>query len=98
MITSRIFTVLAAVFLVGAVGIAALTPYGLTLGQGLAMADRSAVEWARSNSPGWLWTWIELPFLLRPLWLLPACLGVICAGLAASFNLGKTSTSRRRRS
>ncbi len=96
--TARIFAILAAVFLVAAVGIAALTPLGMTLAQGLLQVDKGFVEWARSHSLPWIWTWIEMPFLLRPLWLLPACLGVICAGLAMTFNLGKASTTRRRRS
>ena len=95
---ARIFAILAAVLLVVAVGIAALTPLGLTLAQGLLMLDKTAVEAARTHSPAWAWTWIETPFLLRPLWLLPACTGVVCAGLALTFNLGKPSTSRRRRS
>ena len=95
---ARIFAILAAVFLVAAVGIAALTPLGLTLAQGLLLLDKGSVEWARLHSIPLLWTWLEMPFLLRPLWLLPACLGVICAGLAMTFNLGKTTTSRRRRS
>jgi hypothetical protein len=95
---ARIFAVLAAVFLVAAVGIASLTPLGLTLAQGILMLHSTALEWARAHSAVWLWTWVELPFLLRPLWLLPACLGVIAAGLALTFNLGKPSPSRRRRS
>lgn len=96
--TARIFAILAAVFLVAAVGAAALTPLGLTLAQGLLQLDKAWVEWLQARSAGWVWTWVELPFLLRPLWLVPACLGVVCAGLAASFNLGKASPSRRRRS
>ena len=94
----RIFAVLSAVFLVLAVGVAALTPMGLTLGQGLLMYSPKTLDWMRLNSATWLMNWVELPFLLRPLWLLPASIGVVLAGLAATFNLGKTSTSRRRRS
>ena len=95
---ARIFAVLSALFLVLAVGIAALTPLGQTLAQGLLRVDPDMLKWASQNSPGWIWNWIEIPFLLRPLWLLPASAGVVFAGLAASFNLGKASTSRRRRS
>ena len=96
--TARIFAVLAAALLVGAIGIASLTPLGLTLGQGLLMVDSSVLERVQSHSGAWLWTWIEMPVLLRPLWLLPASAGVVCAGLAVSFNFGKASPSRRRRS
>ena len=95
---ARVFAVLAALFLVSAVAIATLTPASLSLGQGLLMLDRAMPGWLREHSPGWVWEWMEYPFLVRPVWLLPACLGVICAGLAASFNLGATSPSRRRRS
>ena len=95
---TRIFAVLAALLLVGAVAIASLIPVGLTLDHALLVLDRASVGWLRLHSVPWIWEWIEQPFLLRPLWLLPACLGVICAGLAASFNLGKASPSRHRRS
>ena len=95
---ARVFAVLAAFFLVVAVGIAALTPLGQTLAQGLLQVDPKAMEWLRLHSPALLLTWVEMPFLLRPLWLLPACLGVVLGGLAATFNLGKATTSRRRRS
>ena len=96
--TARIFAVLSAVFLVVAVGAAALTPLGLTLAQGLLIMDRGSIDWAKLHSASWIWNWIAMPFLLRPLWLLPASLGVICAGVAMTFNLGKASPSRRRRS
>ncbi len=95
---SRIFAVLAALLLVSAVAIATLTPQGLTLGQGLVLLDRGLSAWLRAHSTAWMWEWLELPLLLRPLWLVPASLGVICAGVAASFNLGNASPSRRRRS
>ena len=95
---ARIFAVLAALFLVSAVAVATLTPQGLTLGQGLLMVDRNLPLWLRDHTTGWMWDWAELPFLIRPLWLIPACLGLICAGMSASFNLGNASHSRRRRS
>ena len=95
---ARIFAILAAVFLVAAVGIAALTSFGMTLGQGLLMLHPANLDWLRAQSPAWFYAWVETPFLLRPLWLLPDCLGVICAGIATSCNFGKPSTTRRRRS
>jgi hypothetical protein len=98
MIASRIFAALAALFLVAAVAIAALTPLGMTLGQGLMLMDGSWLTWIQKQSPAWGWTWLELPFLLRPLWLIPAGVGLICAGAAASLNFGRASPSRRKRS
>ncbi len=95
---ARVCAALAALLLVSAIAIATLTPQGLTLGQGLVLLDRGFAAWMRSHSTAWMWEWLELPLLLRPLWLAPASLGVICAGMAASFNLGTASPSRRRRS
>jgi hypothetical protein len=98
MIASRILAALAALFLVGAVAIAALTPFGMTLGQGLMLLDSNWLTWLQKQSPTWSWAWLELPFLLRPLWLIPAGIGLICAGAAASLNFGRASPSRRKRS
>ena len=98
MIASRIFAALAALFLVAAVAIAALTPFGMTLGQGLMLMDGNWLTWMQKQSPAWSWAWLELPFLLRPLWLIPAGVGLICAGTAASLNFGRASPSRRKRS
>ena len=93
---ARIFAVVAAVFLVTAVALCTLMPQGLTLGQGLLMLDRGSPAWLRAHSAAWLWDWVELPFLLRPLWLLPAFLGLICVGLSVTLNGGKPSPRRRR--
>ena len=95
---ARVFAVLSAAFLVMAVAITALLPMGLTLNHGLAAINDTVVPWMQQHSVQWAWQWVELPFLQRPLWLLPACAGLIFAGLALTFNLGKTSPSRRRRS
>lgn len=95
---ARVFAVLAAMFLVGAVAIAALSPVGMTLGQGLMLLDGGGLALLQRVSPAWIWSAIELPFLLRPLWLLPGGIGLICAGAAASLNFGKASPSRRHRS
>ncbi len=95
---ARIFAVLAATFLVAAVGIASLMPLGMTLGYGLQRLDAGMVGWAKLHSVSWLWDWVEQPFLQRPLWLLPACAGLISTGLALTFSLDKPSPSRRRRS
>lgn len=95
---SRVFAVLAALLLVSAVAIATLTPQGLTLGQGLLMLDRGWPGWLKASTAGWMWEWIELPVLMRPLWLVPASLGLICAGMSATLNIGNASPSRRRRS
>ena len=98
MIASRVLAALAAMFLVMAVAIASLTPLGMTLGQGLMLLDGGWLAWVQKHSASWMWSGVELPFLLRPLWLIPAALGLICAGAAASLSFGKPSPSRRKRS
>ncbi len=98
MIAARVLMVLASVFLVSAVGLAALAPRGITLNQALTLLDPASITWLRDHALPWIWNGIETPLLVRPVWLLPAALGLICAGLAASFNFAQTSPSRRRRS
>ncbi len=98
MTTARIFAVLAAALLVAAVGIASLTPIEMTLGDGLLKLDPGSLTWLRAHSLDSAWLWVFRPLLQRPPWLVPASLGLICAGVALTFNLGKPSPSRRRRS
>lgn len=95
---SRIFAVLAAVFLVGAVTLALLTPRGMTLGQALLLADSNTLPWLKAHAAPWMWETLEVPLLIRPVWLLPAALGLVCAGAAATFNSAWSSSSRRKRS
>ena len=92
---ARLFTVFAAAFLVAAVALVALTPPDLTLAEALAMAGGSVGPWLERHSTAWLLTWVERPLLVRPLWLIPLALGIICAGVAASVS-GSASPSRRR--
>jgi len=98
MIASRILATFAAAFLVTAVAIASLTPLGMTLGQGLMLMDGGWLAWMQKHSAAWAWNWVELPFLLRPVWLIPAAVGLVCVGAAASLSFGKASPSRRKRS
>ncbi len=93
---ARVFAVLAALLLVVAVAVATLLPQGITLGQALALLDRGGPTWLREHSAAWLWTWFEAPFMVRPIWLLPAFLGLIFAGMATTLNLGDASPRRRR--
>lgn len=92
---ARVFTVFAAAFLVAAIAVAALTPVGFSLGEGVALASGTLVPWLEGHSPAWLMTWVEQPLMVRPLWLVPLALGIICAGVAASLP-GTASPSRRR--
>jgi hypothetical protein len=93
---ARVFAVFAALLLVASIAIGTLLPQGLTLGQALAQLDRDVPGWLHDRSNAWLWNWIEVPFMVRPLWLIPAFLGLICAGMATTLNLGDASPRRRR--
>lgn len=88
MIGQRILAVAAAVFLVTAVALATLEPPDMPLGQLLFMFDHAFLKSLEAMidrySAHWLWSWAFVPMLVRPLWLLPAMLGIICAGLSMS--------------
>jgi hypothetical protein len=45
----------------------------------------------------WLWDNIAVPLMLRPAWLVPAALGLICGGLALSLSTRKKSAHRSHR-
>jgi len=99
----RMFAILSAVFLVSAFALATILPPDLALRDALAMLDHALPgrlqAGAVANMPGWVWNVLALPLLLRPVWLLPAGLGVVCAGAAVTCaSSGGTQRSRRRRS
>jgi hypothetical protein len=103
-IAQRILAVMAAVLLVAAVALATLSPPDMPLGQLLFLADHAAVHKAETlvehlSSP-WMWNWGFVPLLVRPTWLVPAMLGIVCAG--ASMSLASREAARnphhRRRS
>ena len=98
----RIFSLLAAMLLVGAFALAVLGPQDLTLGQGLLLMDHTLLARARSSvvstlSEGW-WDRIAVPLLVRPAWLPAAAAGVVCGGVALTLGGGSAPRTRRRRS
>ena len=93
-VACRVLVVFASAFLVIAVALAMLTPRGLTLDQGIALTSPGASSWARTR----LGTLVQESLLDRPVWFLPAGLGLICAGLAMTLNLNRPSESHQRRS
>ncbi len=102
-IAVRCFSVLAASLLVGAFALATILPPDLALGDALAMLDRALPGRLQSGTiahmPAWVWNVLVLPFFLRPVWLLPAAFGVVCAGAAVTCaSSGGAQRSRRRRS
>ncbi len=102
MITQRILAVVAAMLLVGAVALAMLGPPEVPLGQLLFMIDHDLMEGVHgfigTHLAGWLWDYLVLPLTLRPAWLVPAGLGLICGGMSLSLSTRKTTHRSHRRS
>ena len=98
----RTFAIFAAALLVAAFGLAMLTPDGMTLDEGLAAMGPHAIGSFRHGVQHVLgagaWTHLCMPLLVRPVWLIPLCLGMICAGVAASVSTpGESQHSTRTR-
>jgi hypothetical protein len=101
-IAKRILAVLAAMLLVGAVALATLGPPEVPLGQVMLMVDHDLTEGLHNGTERylavWIWEWLISPLLLRPAWLLPAALGLICAGISFTLSPGKPAHRSHRRS
>ena len=101
MIARRILAILSAALLVGAVAVALLAPPGMPLGQALLAVDHRILDRLQSDvgrflTP-WLWTEVILPVLVRPAWLPPTALGLICAGLSLTLPDGRRAERPRQR-
>jgi hypothetical protein len=98
----RILAVISAVLLVGAVALATLGPPSVPLGGLLLMLDHDLTEGLRSgieqHVAAWIWSDFVMPLLVRPAWLVPAALGLICAGAAFSVPARKPASRPHRRS
>jgi len=88
--------------LVGAVALAMLGPPSVPLGQLLLMLDHDLTETLRTgiehHLAAWLWSDVAVPLLMRPAWLVPASLGLVCAGAAFSVSARKPAGRPHRRS
>lgn len=103
MIAARILAVLAALFLVGAFALATLLPPSLTLAQLIALFDARMLynvhDFVVANGSIWIWSRLVMPLMLRPSWLAPTSLGLICIGGAMTLGRSKgVPRSHRRRS
>jgi hypothetical protein len=82
----RILAVTAAMALVGAFALATMLPPMTSLAELVAMLDNPTLlalpQMVHGNAPQWVWDWLVLPLLMRPVWLLPAAIGVVLGGLA----------------
>jgi hypothetical protein len=100
-IAQRILAVIAAMLLVGAVALAMLGPPAVPLGQALFMLDHDLMNALHSgferHISSWLWDNLAVPLMLRPAWLVPAALGLICGGLSLSLSTRKKAPHRSHR-
>ena len=98
----RILAVIAAVFLVGAVALATLGPPEVPLGQLLFMIDHDGMNrvqgWVLHWLGSWVWRFAVSPILVRPAWLLPASLGLVCVGISVTLSARKPAHRSHRRS
>lgn len=98
----RIFAVLAAMMLVGAVALATLGPPEVPLGQMVFMVDHDLMGALHSGIEkhfwAWMWDYLVEPLMVRPAWLVPACIGLICAGMSLTLSTRKTTHRSHRRS
>ncbi len=102
-IAVRVVTVIAAAFMVVAFSLALLFPAAMSLAELLTMFhDRALVTvqaFAHDRLPGWVWSRLLTPVLVRPAWLGPMAFGVVAAGVALSLRSQRQAPrSRRRRS
>lgn len=102
MIAQRVLAVISAILLVAAVAIATFGPESISLGQALYLLDHDVLaklpNWATHLLGKWVWVSVIQPLLVRPAWLVPASVGLICVGLAVSLSNRKTPHRSHRRS
>jgi hypothetical protein len=101
-IAQRILAVVAAMLLVGAVALAMLGPPEVPLGQALFMVDHDLMDAMHSfigtHMAAWIWDYVLMPVLVRPAWLVPAGLGLICGGMSLTLSTRKSTHRSHRRS
>jgi hypothetical protein len=86
----RVLAVLAATALVGAFALATMLPPLTSVAELVALLDNRTLlalpEAVRGHTPAWVWDWVVLPVLMRPVWLLPMAFGVVLGGLAITLH------------
>jgi predicted branched-subunit amino acid permease len=102
-IAAKVLAVVSAVLLVVAFALAVLLPPLTTLSLALSMLDHSwlvaAQDAIRNNVSEWAWLHLAVPLLVRPVWLMPAALGLVIGGAALTASRGSGAPrSHRRRS
>lgn len=98
----RIFAVLASSLLVAAVALGTLAPADMSLAQALAALDAESyagfAHWGHAHLGTGFWRAVLAPWLVRPLWLGPASLGLVFVGCALMCLGPPASQKRHRRS
>jgi hypothetical protein len=101
-LTAKIFSVLAAMLLVGSLALATLLPPDMSLHEAIHAIDASRADHFQLAVVGGLgkgfWNIAAVPLLMRPVWLIPLCLGLICVGGALSSSFQATPRTKRRQS
>ncbi len=99
---ARIFSILAAIFLVGALALGTLLPPDMSLHEAMHAIDAVRADTFQHTLIDGLgrpvWNVVAVPLLLRPVWLIPLCLGLICVGGALSSSFQATPRTKRRQS
>ncbi len=98
----RIFAALAAFFLVAAVAFGSLLPADMDVAGAVHALDdeglasfQHAVEAVFGRG---FWHAVCVPVMVRPVWLTPLCLGIICVGGALTSNRPAAGRTKQRRS
>ena len=98
----RVFAILAAVLLVGAFALATLMDPDLSLGAALFSLDgrtlQAVHDGINAHLAPWVWSGIAVPLLVRPVWLIPVGLGLVCTGAALTLTTRPPHHRSRRRS
>ncbi len=98
----RTLAVLAAVLFVASVGLATVSPRMVTLGAVLSYLSAEGEillhNWLVRVVGVWSWDYVVRPLLIRPAWLLPGSLGLICAGVALTLPARDATRRSHRRS
>ena len=98
----RVLAVIAAMLLVGTVALATLGPPEVPLGQLLFMIDHDTMNrvqgWVIHYLGNWVWRYLASPVLVRPAWLVPAALGLVCLGASVTLSARKPAHRSHRRS
>lgn len=79
-----------------------LGPPEVPLGQALFMVDHDLMDnlhgFVGKHLHSWLWDNLAVPLMLRPAWLVPAALGLICGGMSLSLSTRNSTRRSHRRS